>query len=96
MYVLYDIKYLLSAVPLPEVEEGSQMQTQVTDDTDSTSGRWSEPLRKGFLHGFHMLLSLLASMEVRIKLALIINKKLLIKKFHCREWMALLGKRANT
>ncbi|XP_057372526.1 E3 ubiquitin-protein ligase UBR2-like isoform X1 [Daphnia carinata] len=63
MYVLYDIKYLLSAVPLPELDEGSQMQTQVADDTDSTSGRWSEPLRKGFLHGLHMLLSLLASME---------------------------------
>lgn len=63
MYVLYDIKYLLSAVPLPELEEGSQMQPQLADDTDSTSGRWSEPLRKGFLHGLHMLLSLLASME---------------------------------
>lgn len=64
MYVLYDIKYLLSAVPLPELDESTQMQTQVTDDADSTSGRWSEPLRKGYLQGFHMLLSLLASMEV--------------------------------
>lgn len=64
MYVLYDIKYLLSAVPLPELEGGFQMQMHVADDADSTSGRWSEPLRKGFLQGLHMLLSLLASMEV--------------------------------
>ena len=61
MYVLYDIKYLLSAVPLPEATQptGDEM---VSDE--STSGRWSEPLRKGFLHGFQMMLSLLASMEV--------------------------------
>ena len=61
MHVLYDIKYLLSAVPLPEATQptGDKM---VSDE--STSGRWSEPLRKGFLHGFQMTLSLLASMEV--------------------------------
>lgn len=64
MYVLYDIKYLLSAVPLPEQsDEGAQTDMQA-EDVDSTSGRWSDPLRKGFLQGLHMLLSLLASMEV--------------------------------
>ena len=58
MYVLYDIKYLLSAVPLPELVVG------VIPSADEASGRWSEPLRKGFMQGLHMLLSLLASMEV--------------------------------
>ena len=62
MYVLYDIKYLLSAVPMPEQTE--EMELPPSEDTDTTSGRWSEPLRKGFLQGLHMLLSLLASMEV--------------------------------
>ncbi len=65
MYVLYDIKYLLSAVPLPEqTDEGSHQTEMQSEDTDTTSGRWSEPLRQGFLQGLHMLLSLLASMEV--------------------------------
>ena len=58
MYVLYDIKYLLSAVPLPELVDG------LSPSVDEASGRWSEPLRVGFMQGFHSLLSLLASMEV--------------------------------
>ncbi len=62
MYVLYDIKYLLSAVPLPEAASQSTGDDIVVDDANS--GRWSEPLRKGFLHGFQMMLSLLALMEV--------------------------------
>jgi len=57
MYVLYDIKYLLSAVPLPELVDG------LSPSVDEASGRWSEPLRVGFMQGFHSLLSLLASME---------------------------------
>lgn len=64
MYVLYDIKYLLSAVPMPEVAASTHNETAATDD--ATSGQWSDPLRKGFLHGLQMLLSLLASMEVEI------------------------------
>ena len=62
MYVLYDIKYLLSAVPLAELESAAPDEATAPDDV--TSGRWSEPLRQGFLQGFHILLSLLASMEV--------------------------------
>ena len=56
--MLYDIKYLLSAVPLPELVDG------LSPSVDEASGRWSEPLRVGFMQGFHSLLSLLASMEV--------------------------------
>ena len=65
MYVLYDIKYLLSAVPMPElIGLVEPMATGVSgDEADPTAGRWSEPLRKGFMQGLHMLLSLLASME---------------------------------
>lgn len=66
MYVLYDIKYLLSAVPMPQLVEGVLEQPVVGtggDETDPAAGRWSEPLRTGFMQGLNMLLSLLATME---------------------------------
>lgn len=95
MYVLYDIKYLLSAVPLPEILEGAVTDLPLADDNDSTSGRWNEPLRKGFLHGFDKLLSLLASMEVCHCVQRVRNLV-----FKCgaisRAWTAWLAKRVST
>lgn len=94
MYVLYDIKYLLSAVPLPEVVEGAITNFPSADE-DPTSGRWNEPLRKGFLHGFEKLLSLLACMEVIVLPSLLYDCC-----FHgstsFRGWTALLVKLDST
>lgn len=68
MYVLYDIKYLLSAVPLAEGgagtatgEDAHGLLFNAADECNS--GRWSRPLREGFLKGLRLMFSLLASME---------------------------------
>ena len=71
MYILYDIKYLLTTSP--------------TDEICKTG--WTDKLRKGFLHGVSNLLDILAwmqGMDLQVRqtthhIGMFCNKKIFVK-----------------
>ena len=69
-FILYDLKYLLTTPPADSTSSSSNQEEDSSSSSSSAIAAaakkelvWDTDLRKGFLHGFHMLAEILSWMQ---------------------------------